>query len=114
MLLTVGYAEHTALQWGRACEDADSPSTLFMFSCSTGFNGAAPVRTRIAYWRRHVRLHLWMLQWGRACEDADSPPQDVWRPLVPSFNGAAPVRTRIVMGPLVPSELQRASMGPRL
>ena len=36
------------LQWGRACEDADSYRTRILAAPSaTCFNGAAPVRTRI-------------------------------------------------------------------
>ena len=36
------------LQWGRACEDADRYYPLLYGIGMRGFNGAAPVRTRIA------------------------------------------------------------------
>ena len=40
-----------ALQWGRACEDADRRKSRLRRTGLHGFNGAAPVRTRIERWQ---------------------------------------------------------------
>ena len=75
------------LQWGRACEDADSsvgPALTFKRislqwgrACEDADSSSAAPRA----------LTLPCLQWGRACEDADSDHMDrqSWRRHLPSM-----------------------------
>ena len=61
---------HTELQWGRACEGAETQPWREPFRLCSRFNGAAPVRAR-----RRVAAYPLLHRWQ-------------------GFNGAAPVRAR--------------------
>ena len=83
-------ASYELLQWGRACEGAETRRAASLKPSMERFNGAAPVRARRLQ-QRYLRLQSY-------CR----------------FNGAAPVRARrlLIQNPNLIGVY--ASMGPRL
>ena len=84
------------LQWGRACEDADSASSLGVCLAMTTLQWGRACEDADSRGDWEAAWGAIQLQWGRACEDADRRSAMPLPPVPECFNGAAPVRTRIV------------------